>query len=130
MKPDSELTHHLRALELRLLDPEIRRDPAEVHRLLADDFVEYGSSGQVFDKMRVIAALQSESPARRSADDFRVRMLAPEIALVTYRAITERTAGAPQVSLRSSIWARRPDGWQIVFHQGTPASTTPGSVSR
>jgi len=36
-------------LEQSLLRPKIRRSPAAVTALLADDFVEFGSSGRVYD---------------------------------------------------------------------------------
>jgi hypothetical protein len=53
----------LRRLEEELLKPEVRRSPGQVGVLLSDDFVEFGSSGGVFNKQQVIEALEQEGPA-------------------------------------------------------------------
>jgi hypothetical protein len=90
-------------------------------RALADDFVEIGASGRIFDKQATIDGLQHESPAEISLTDYQARILAPDVVLVTYHAV--RSAPAPaQItqSLRSSIWKRLDGRWQLVFHQGTP----------
>ena len=118
----------LRRLEEELLKPEVRRSPDQVGDLLSDDFVEFGSSGRVFNKQQVIEALEQEGPPdptiRLSVLDFVARRLASDVILVTYRIIQEGGPGTRQESrLRSSIWkliaGRR---WQMVFHQGTPST--------
>lgn len=118
MNPD--LSAELRFLEESLLQPEIRRDRARVAELLAEDFLEYGSSGRVYDKSRVLNELTAEPPHRIHLTDFHAKPLAPDLCLVTYRTV--RPEGPPQPGsciLRSSIWVRRDSRWQIVFHQGT-----------
>jgi hypothetical protein len=109
----------LRRLEEQLLQPEVRASRERLGALLADDFLEFGSSGTVFDKKKVIAALSKESPAKRSLRRFAVTMIADNIALVTYRATFSSKRGARVHSLRSSIWRLREGDWQMVFHQGT-----------
>lgn len=37
-------------LELSLLKPETRRSPTQLNQLIADDFVEFGSSGNIYHK--------------------------------------------------------------------------------
>ena len=118
---DDSVREQLRRLEERLLHPEVRRDRAAVSALLADEFVEFGSSGRVFDKEQVLALLASETPYPIQLVDFEARMLAPSVALVLYRSI--RPEGPPQpgtASRRSSIWVQRNGCWQMLFHQGTP----------
>ena len=113
----------LRSLEERLLKSEVRGSPDEVGYLLADEFIEFGSSGGVYDKRQVIVALQQEmlDPTTRvSLVDFVARRLAPEVILVTYRTIRP---DRPESHLRSSIWKLVEDRWQMVFHQGTPSKT-------
>ena len=83
-----------------------------MQELMSEDFVEIGSSGSVYDKAQVLAAIAGAPPRELQIEDFGVRLLAPDIALATY------SAGG---SLRSSIWIRGESGWRIVFHQGTPA---------
>ncbi|WP_370676935.1 DUF4440 domain-containing protein [Pleomorphomonas sp. PLEO] len=48
-----------RSLERTLHRPEVRRSPETVGALLADDFIEFGSSGTVYDKASIIEALGS-----------------------------------------------------------------------
>src|ERR1041385_3822418 len=96
---------HLQALEEELLQPAVRKTASRVDALLADDFIEFGSSGRVFDKHAIIETLRSESPTRRSLTDFRAMILAQEIVLTTYRATTYSASGEqPLHSLRSSVW--------------------------
>jgi hypothetical protein len=47
-------------LEARLLSPEVRANEAALTALLADDFVEFGVSGNVWKKADVIADLKGE----------------------------------------------------------------------
>jgi len=110
----------LRQFEEALLQPEVRRSPATVESLLADDFREFSSAGSVFNRQQVVATLQSEEPAERSIADFRASMIGDSAVLVTYRAAT-RQSGAVALSLRSSVWVMRNARWQLLFHQGTKA---------
>ena len=117
----------LRRLEEQLLKPEIRHLPDQVGDMLSADFVEFGSSGGVFNKQQVIEALEQEGPPdpsiRLSLVDFIARRLASDVILVTYRTIQEVGPGAKQESrLRSSIWKLIEGRWQMVFHQGTPST--------
>jgi len=122
MGVDTDLGTLIRDLEEQLLDPDVRRSRTDLDRLLADDFIEYGASGRVFDKQSIITALRVESAPRRSIGDFRLRRLGPDVVLATFRVDvhTEAETGSPS-SLRSSIWRRSAGRWQLVFHQGTPA---------
>ncbi len=108
------MTKDLRALEERLLDPKVRRSPSQVDKLLADDFVEFGSSGRVYDKSTVIEALQQDPgfDGPPTTTEFRARELSPSVVLVTYRIGETGT-------LRRSIWRYNGAHWTMVFHQGT-----------
>jgi hypothetical protein len=91
-----------------------------VAELLADDFLEFGSSGRIFTKPQIIESLQHEAPIRVVLREFRTVALAPGVVLVTYRAV--RQGGSEEqvaYSLRSSIWRRSEGRWQLMFHQGT-----------
>ncbi len=111
-------TDTLRRLEERLLDPAIRCSADEVCKLLADDFVEFGSSGAIYDKSSIIADLMQEAGVNKTFTviDFQARELAPTIVLVTYKIVETDT-------LRSSLWRFENDNWQMTFHQGTPAKS-------
>ncbi len=59
---------------------------------------------------------------QRSLTDFKTLVLAPDVVLVTYRAVRQLGHEAsPITSLRSSIWQRIDGRWQMRFHQGTVA---------
>jgi hypothetical protein len=120
MRAEPSIEQHLRQLEEQLLRPEVRGSTEKVSALLADEFIEFGSSGRVFDRQQIIAALRAESPMRRSLADFSTSVLAPGVVLVTYRAIRDDASGkSPTSSLRSSIWKLIDRRWQMLFHQAT-----------
>jgi len=50
----------IRRLEENLLSRETRSSPAALARLIADDFIEFGASGRIFDKAHIIAALPAD----------------------------------------------------------------------
>jgi len=117
----ASLREHILSLEQRLLHPDLRQSPSELDLLLADDFLEYGSSGSIYRKRDVIDALQHESPQLRSLTEFNVVALANDVVLATYRIARHGLPGsAPSHSLRSSVWKLNLGKWQLLFHQGTP----------
>jgi hypothetical protein len=111
---DDPLLLTLSTLERRLHDPSVRRDLAEVDRLLAGDFREFGKSGRVYDKAAILALLANQAPALIASDDFALTLIAPGAALLTYRSTS-----SGMTALRSSLWVHRDDRWQMLFHQGT-----------
>jgi hypothetical protein len=118
-----ELTARLLALETDLLRPEIRRSRIELEARLAPGFVELGSSGHIYDREATIAALGDAMVGSVRIEDFAVRLLAPEVALATYRSVRAASdGGAAAVALRASIWRREGDRWHMAFHQGTPST--------
>ncbi len=108
----------LKDLELSLLDPDTRRSPKSVAALLADEFIEFGASGEVYDKHQTIEAI-AQPGTNIVATEFTVRSLALNVALLTYKSMSG-SGEHRRHALRSSIWKRTDDGWQLVFHQGTP----------
>jgi hypothetical protein len=124
MDAPHDLVLHLQGLEEELLRPGIRHSRVELEARLAPDFAEIGTSGRVYDRASLVEALANEGdgPPMIHVRDFSVRLLAPDIALATYRSVLEDPAGGPPaVALRSSIWRRDGDAWRMAFHQGTPA---------
>jgi hypothetical protein len=115
-----ELAAHLFDLEQQLLQPSTRRDPAALTSLLADDFREFGSSGRVYTRQQIIDLLAAESPRHITLSDPLCRQLSEDTALLTYRSTRTTALKAASHALRSSLWVRRDDRWQMIFHQGTP----------
>jgi hypothetical protein len=101
----------IRTLEESLLTRAIRSSAARLDALISDDFVEFGSSGRVYNKSEIIATLtQDPDLPATTLVDFRVLVLGQDAVLATYRSGR---------SLRSSIWRRENDTWRVLFHQGT-----------
>jgi hypothetical protein len=105
-------------LELELLDPAVRADTLRLDALLAEDFLEVGATGRSFGKSDVLARLPQESGVSFSVGHMQAHLLASEVVLVTYSA--ERTCqDQSHASLRSSLWVKNTNGWQMRYHQGT-----------
>jgi ribonuclease HI len=100
-------------LELLLLQPVVRRDPARIMALVHQDFAEYGSSGRVRDRSSITDTV-AEAVEPIQARDVRAHRLGPDAFLVTYRS-----EDAGRVALRSSTWLRHGGEWLLRFHQGT-----------
>ncbi len=117
---DPLLADQLLASERALLDPAIRRDRTRVSALLAEDFIEFGASGRIWTRCEILDLLEAEPYAPPVLEDFACRLIAPGVALVTYKAVrTEAQTGQGPVTLRSSIWIEESAGWRLRFHQGT-----------
>ena len=117
MLKDIQIKEHLISLEEKLFNPSIRKSVKEVSQLLADDYLEFGSSEKVYNKEDVIESLQKEPSGQITAHDFKVNLLIPELALVTYTAMKTNKTKINTISLQSSIWKKTEGNWQIVFHQ-------------
>lgn len=118
---DKDSAHFLE-LETSLHKREIRASAEALSRLLAEDFIEFGSSGRVFNRPGIIQALgEEQGDLRVTVENFAIKELAANVVLATYVA---RRSGEGQSSvvtrtLRSSIWKRVDGNWQMLFHQGT-----------
>ncbi len=116
-----ELKHTLIALELRLIEPEVRRCKYTLDLLIADDFMEYPASGEkAYTKADVYNRLASETPFTVTQQDYQLRILADNIAQLVYRAkISVDSDSNIKYSHRSSIYKFNGKQWQMQFHQGT-----------
>lgn len=115
---DTALYAHLRMLEGQLLDAEFRRERGRVEALLDGEFLEFGSSGRMWAREEILQLLATEGSYEPPAiEEFRVRRISADAALVTYRAV-----GCSRTTLRSSLWTLGESGWRMVFHQGTRAT--------
>jgi len=122
----------LKALETELHRPEVRCDAAALNRLLHPQFREFGRSGRVHERSEVLAEFPvAPTDFEIRAQDFRVLSLADTIALLTYRSAHVRADGRlERHTLRASVWCRTEAGWQLIFHQGTPADGPPRDATQ
>jgi hypothetical protein len=119
MAKELSLKEHLCELEEKLLKSEIRRSQDEVSKLLADDFFEFSSSGNVWYKKDCIGE-EGLGDVKMILSNFELHSLSTDTVLTTYRIFNELKI---QHTLRSSIWKFRDGRWQMFFHQGTPTET-------
>jgi len=120
----SDLLRHLSELEVELHHPGARCDRARLEQLLHPDFHEVGRSGIEYDRRTVIEFLAAPDVHPTVVSDaFALLEASPETALLTYRsAHFEPGKGLVRHTLRSSLWLRASSGWQLRYHQGTPAA--------
>ncbi|CAM2070104.1 DUF4440 domain-containing protein [Sulfidibacter corallicola] len=121
-----DVTAEIRKLEESHLVSEVRGSAARLGALLAEDFVEFGSSGRVWQRAEIIDDVVSEEEepgVARFISDFIAKRLAENVVLTTYRCTRRSPSGEVRVSLRSSVWRKSGEGsWQMCFHQGTMAA--------
>jgi hypothetical protein len=115
MSDEIDIERQLLRHEQDLMQLATRSSRKKLEAFLAEDFVEIGSAGNVYDRESVISALLLEQPVAWSIVSFKAREVTEGVALVTYIA----TKGDGQSALRSSLWRRDEGKWKMVFHQGT-----------
>ena len=113
MKPVEQILQQMEE-DMRL--PQ-NRTPEVMSKMLAPEFVEFGSSGRALTKSECLGAVQAQAPHPMTASGFKVLMLSDAVGLVTYRVT--RHSEPPLHTMRSSVWQQRDGAWQLVFHQGT-----------
>ncbi|HEV2988184.1 MAG TPA: DUF4440 domain-containing protein [Candidatus Angelobacter sp.] len=110
-------------LETSLHNKQVRNCADATSALLADAFIEFGSSGKVWNKSSIIESMRREKLDQQiTVEDFAAQELAPDVVLVTYiskRVVEDQLAVS---TLRSSIWKLFDGKWQMIFHQGTRTS--------
>ncbi len=110
------LKDHILQLEKRLMSYEY----SELDELLAEDFLEFGSSGTAYDKKQQLEAANrtaGENNIKFTVTNFSIKWLDSNVLLATYRTYKDIDG---KHALRSSIWKNQDDKWQMIFHQGTP----------
>ena len=115
-----DITELIKALELELLQPEVRKSKERLNELIADNFLEVGASGRNYNKQDVLKELLGESDTKFTVKDFNTIEISPDTILATYQAEKEISGSNEKIiSSRSSIWQNKNGNWQMIFHQGT-----------
>jgi hypothetical protein len=120
MQHSEILQNQIYELESRLIDPEVRKSAEKISELVAEDFWEHCTSGGIYHYSKNAVFLSGDQPEELNWEivDYRVRALAGDVVLTTYKLIKHNEA-PKEYSLRSSIWKRFAGQWKMVFHQGT-----------
>jgi ketosteroid isomerase-like protein len=118
--------------ELIKLDKEwgeagMRGDAPALEVIVADDFMGDSPTGGVQTKAQHIADAKANAPditnATYTADEYMVRFLDPNTAVMTHRATgTGMRKGKEYTDQHRSmhVWVKRGDRWQVVASQATP----------
>ena len=117
------------ALERELQSATARRDPGRLAALIAEDFVEVGASGQVWDHASTLALLagEGEQEAPIEVHDLTGRIIDDGVVMVQWDS-----RRGDRRARRTSLWRHDPHGWRIVHHQGTvlPARADPSPAAQ
>ena len=113
-----------------VLDELIRREPifhrveqgttrADFEAMMAAGFWEVGASGHRYSRDFVLDTLEKRYAGPYAdvweTSDFQCRRLAENVYLLTYTLLEDHE----RKTRRATIWQRAPEGWKIVYHQGT-----------
>ena len=116
------LAKHILQLENELLKSEIRKSQEKIYELIADDFIEFGSSGGEYHYKKGDVFLEQNDNMELNWEilNFKIKELAGDCILAMYKVIKHsETNESKKYSFRSSIWKYYDGKWKMVFHQGT-----------
>jgi hypothetical protein len=116
----------IKELEEKLLSSKVRGNREELSRLISADFIEYGSSGKIYNYLGTLSYFldNARDTFRYSFVNFKTRRLSEDTILALYILEIERNHRII-ITNRSSLWRWEKDSsgkepaWRIVFHQGT-----------
>jgi hypothetical protein len=108
-------------LEKQLHSFETRSNDQKLATLLGENFFEFGSSGKIWSRKDILERLPSEDQNTLiESSQYQATPLADQVVLVTYVSRRVMKDAPAMEFLRSSVWRKNPNGWQMEFHQGTP----------
>ena len=103
--------------------PEFGKTREDFERMTAPEFWEVGASGRRYSREFVLDGLEQRYENAMTdvweLSDFHCLEIAADNYLATY---TLDQGG--RVTRRATIWRRTPEGWQVVYHQGTTVGQT------
>ena len=106
-------------LEEAMWQEATRFDLAFQEARFADDFVEFGRSGRIYNREQIIQTDYHRIEAKLPLPDLQIAELDENCVLITYNSEASYD-NVMEYARRSSIWSRTPTGWKMRFHQGTP----------
>lgn len=109
--------------EIELHQYAIRRNKADIERLIHPSFVEVGKSGMSYDFDSILKMMQAEKPSntRVHSQRYECTQLEPSVQLLRYEsALVNETGELSDFAKRCSIWIFTGSCWQLKYHQATP----------
>ncbi|NUO58571.1 MAG: nuclear transport factor 2 family protein [Hamadaea sp.] len=72
------------------------------------------------DRAAIVKAMAGQPWSYYELQDIRVLSPTPDVGVVTYAVVAQRTGSPAYTALLSSTYVRRSEGWKLLFHQQTP----------
>jgi hypothetical protein len=99
--------------------PQFASTPEDFARMTAPDYWEIGASGSRYTRTFILDHLEAHPPVDAAAAGWQLfdpqcRRLGSDTYLFTYTLHQ-----GDRHTRRATIWQLTPDGWQILYHQGT-----------
>ena len=115
------ITEHIKQLELKLLQTDLRANPALINDLISGDFEEISGNGQMNSRNDVINwLLQKDNNIQWALTNFRIKVLTDEVILVIYIAKKLNDPNSTSKgSIRFSLWKQQDQNWKMIFHQAS-----------
>lgn len=99
--------------------PEFGTTRADFDRLMAPDYWETGASGRRYCRDSILDVLEKRFAVPHTdvweTSGFNCRKLSDDTYLLTYTLLQDKQ----RLTRRATIWRSTPDGWKILYHQGT-----------
>lgn len=118
----NSLEQQILQLENDLLKAEVRKSAQKINELLANDFIEFTSSGNEYHYNDGDEFQEQNDNTLLYGEilDFRIKELSDDYILALYKVIKHNELDEnKKYSLRSSIWKCFDGKWKMIFHQGT-----------
>ena len=105
--------------------PQFASTPEDFARMTDPDYWEVGASGRRYTRAFILDHLANNPPIDAAAAGWQLldpqcRSLGPHTYLFTYTLHQGN-----RHTRRATIWQLTPDGWQILYHQGTIITDPP-----
>ena len=109
----------IQQLELKLLQSDLAAHPEVIDELLAENFEEVDSNGEIRTRNDVIDwLLHKDKHIQWTFKDFRIKALTDDMVLAIY-SLHKPDCMNGAGSTRTSIWQYRKNQWKMVFHQAS-----------
>jgi hypothetical protein len=125
MEPKRQTASGLLSVQQELVErepifhrPEHGTTRGAFEAMTAKDFWEVGASGRRYSRPYVLDTLEQRYSEPHEdiwrTEDFYCQEIAPENYLLTYTLHQ-----GLRITRRATVWRRTPQGWLIIYHQGT-----------
>lgn len=117
---------HLKTLEIRLHQHEVRTDLTQLKDLLHPSFTEIGYSGKRYDLAAITANLAAEEPPTHTiwSQGYEFTEYTENTVQLLYQsALMDDKGELSRHAMRTSIWVKYSNHWQMIYHQGTPTKS-------